>query len=43
MSSGSNTAIIAQVNCCQCLTVECICESLSLVSQDFNTNRGMTL
>ena len=33
----------SQVNCRNCYTAECICESLSLVSQDFNSNRGMTL
>ena len=43
MSSGSITAIIAQVNFRQCHTAECVCESLSVVSQDFNSNRGMTL
>ena len=45
MSSGSITAIIARVtdDCRQCYTAECACESLSLVSQDFNSNRGMTL
>ena len=43
MSSGSITAIIARVNCRQCYTAECVCESLSLVSQDFNSIRGMTL
>ena len=43
VSSGSITAIIARVNCRQCYTAECVCESLSLVSQDFNSNRGMTL
>ena len=34
---------IARVNCRQCYTAECVCESLSLVSQDFNSSRGMTL
>ena len=43
MSSGSIMAIIALVNCRQCYTAECVCESFSLVSQDFNSNRGMTL
>ena len=43
VSSGSITAIIARVICRQCYTAECVCESLSLVSQDFNSNRGMTL
>ena len=43
VSSGSITAIIARVNCRQCYTAECVCESLSLVSQDFNTHRGMIL
>ena len=43
MSSGSITAIIARVNFCQCYTAECDFESFSLVSQDFNSNRGMTL
>ena len=38
VSSGSITAIIARVNCRQCYTAECVCESLSLVSQDFNSN-----
>ena len=43
MNSGSITAIIVRVNCCQCYTAECVYESPSLVSQDFNSNRGMTL
>ena len=43
VSSGSIKAIKARVNCHQCYTAECVCESLSLVSQDFNSNRGMTL
>ena len=43
MSSGSITAIVARVKCRQCYIAECVCESLSLVSQDFNSNKGMTL
>ena len=43
VSRGSITAIIARVNCRQCYTAKCVCESFSLVSQDFNSNRGMTL
>ena len=43
VSSGSITAILALVNCRQCYTAECVCESLNLVFQDFNSNRGMTL
>ena len=38
MSRGSITAIIARVNCRQCYTAECVCESLSLVYQDFNSS-----
>ena len=39
VSSGSIMAI--KLNCRQCYTAECVCESLSLVSQDFNSNRGI--
>ena len=43
VSSGSITAIIVRVICCQCYIAKIVCESLSLVFQDFNYYRGMTL